>query len=318
MPKTYIIGHQKPDTDSVVSALSLEYLFQTDDSFGYQDPEAVIADPVNNETQYLLDKFQVKAPRLLTAQEIKETDQVVLVDHNEESQRLPNLNFNQVCEVVDHHKVNLNLSQPIYLNFKPWGSTTSIIYFMMKQYTDKPVKPTKQLAGLMLSAILSDTVGFKSSTTTKRDQKFANELAKLAQVNDIESFAFEILKAKSDLSGLSPEQLVKYDYKLFDFGQKVLIGQLETVEQEKFIAEKKTQLLSAMLAVKEEEKLDLIFLAITDVLKVNTKLLIADDQSARVAQQSFKGIVSSNILDIGPKLSRKKEIAPVIEKQLKG
>lgn len=318
MPKTYIIGHQKPDTDSVVSALALEFLYQTKTCFGYENPQAVITNPVNNETQYLLDKFKIKTPQIITAQEIQEADQIVLVDHNEESQRLPNLNPDQISEIVDHHKINLNLSKPIYLNIKPWGCTVSIIYFMMQQYANEPVQPSKQLASLMLAAILSDTVGFKSSTTTSRDQKMADELAKIAEIDDIEAFALEILKAKSNTDDLNPQQLVKNDYKIFDFGQKVLIGQLETVEQEKLIKEKKAALISAMQTIKEEEKVDLIILAITDVLKVNTKLLLADEPSVQVAQQAFASTAADHILDIGPKLSRKKDIVPMIEKQLKG
>lgn len=317
MPKTYIMGHQKPDTDSVVSALALAYLFQTKNCFGYPNPQAAIIDSINNETQFLLNKFEVETPQLITAQQIQPNDQVVLVDHNEESQRLPGLNPDQIAEIVDHHKVNLNLGQPIYLNFKPWGATASVIYFIMQTFVQEPIQPDKKLAGLMLAAILSDTVGFKSSTTTERDKKMAQALAKIAGITDIQKFTLEILKAKSNLSGLSPQQLVKYDYKLFDFGQKVFVGQLETVEQTELINQKKADLLKAMQAVKQEEKADLIYLALTDVMQVNTKLLVADDQSAQVAQQAFNSAVSNNVIDIGAKLSRKKDIVPQIEKQLK-
>lgn len=316
MPTTYIIGHQKPDTDSVVSAMAYQHLCQQLDCLGYENPQAVIADPVNNETKYLLDRFDVEAPTLIAETNFGPDDQVVLVDHNEESQRWEGIQAGQIVEIIDHHKPNLNLNQPIFLNFKVWGSTTSIVYFMMKYFVDEPVHPDKQLAGLMLAAILSDTVGLKSPTTTDRDKKIAQELAELSGILDLEAFALDIFKAKSNLDDLTPQQMVKNDYKIFEFAQKTLIGQLETVEQEKIISQNKTALIQAMQEVKQAEDVELIFLAVTDILKVNTKLLIAGDQEQQAAEKAFGGQVKNDILDIGPKLSRKKEIAPTLEKTL--
>ena len=119
------------------------------------------------------------------------------------------------------------------------------------------------------------------------------------------------------MSKLSPEQIVKNDYKVFDFaGKKVLIDQLETVEQADILSQKKTELLSAMESVKSEMALDLIFVVITDILQVNSKLLILTDDEAAVANKAFGGKISEQVLDIGPRLSRKKEIAPPIEQAL--
>ena len=321
MAKTYIIGHQKPDTDSVVAALALAYLYQQQSCFGYENATAVIADPLNPETEYLFEKFGVEAPSQITADDIKPEDRIVLVDHNEESQRLPGLNQDQIAEIVDHHKPNLNFNRPIFLNFKTWGSSASIVYYMMKHYTQPEVEPSKTLASLMLAAILSDTVGFKSATTTKRDRELAQELAQIAGIEKITDFALEIFKAKSNLDGLSDEELVKNDFKQYQFGQSVLIGQVETVEQSKILKQRKDGLLKAMQKVKEQEGGDLIFLAITDVLQVNTKLLVSDKQSAKIAEQAFGGQVKGGqvkdgLLDIGPKLSRKKQIAPAIEQAI--
>ncbi len=175
--------------------------------------------------------------------------------------------------------------------------------------------PNAKLASLMLAAILSDTVGFKSPTCTPKDKELALELAKVAGINDLETFTLEIFKAKSDVSKLSPQEIVKNDYKIFDFaGKKVMIDQLETVEQTKIITDKKTELLEAMVEVKTELQVDMIFVAITDILKVNTKLLILDETAAAIAQKAFGGEVEEQVLDIGGRLSRKKEIAPPIEK----
>jgi manganese-dependent inorganic pyrophosphatase len=314
MAKTYVIGHTKPDTDSVVAAMALQYLYQQKDCFGRGNAEAVIADPLNPETTFLFEKFGVTSPRKIAASDLMADDQVVLVDHNEESQRLPGLNPEQIVEIIDHHKANLNFSQPIFLTFKTWGSSNTIVYFMMKK---NEVKPDKNLASLMLAAILSDTVGFKSSTTTPKDKELGLELAEIAGITDLDAFALEIFKAKSNVSALSDEEIVRNDYKVFDFGQKVFIDQIETVEQDVLVSNKKQDLLTAMQQVKAQEQVDLLFVAITDILQVNTKLLILGEAEAKVAVQAFGGEVVANTLDIGPKMSRKKEIAPAIEKALK-
>ena len=312
--KTYVIGHLKPDTDSVVAAMALANLYQNVDCFGYKNAEAGITEEINPETSFLMNKFGLQAPNVITAANLASDDQVVLVDHNEESQRLLGLDPNQIVEIVDHHKANINFEQPIYLTFKTWGSSNTIVYHMMKRNN---FTPNEKLASLMLAAILSDTVGFKSPTCTAKDKEMALELATIAKVSDLESFTLEIFKAKSDVSKLSAQEIVKNDYKVFDFaGQKVMIDQLETVEQDKVLTERKNELLAAMSQVKTELQVDMIFVAITDILKVNTKLLIIDQVASELAVKAFGGEVKEQVLDIGPKLSRKKEIAPPIEKAL--
>lgn len=309
---SYVIGHLKPDTDSVVAAMALATLYQNVDCFAYPNAVAAITAPVNPETQFLFDKFAVETPVLLTASQLEPDDQFILVDHNEADQRLEGLNPDQIVEIVDHHKVNLNLKQPIFMTFKTWGSSNTIVYHLMKQCS---YQPEPKMAALMLAAILSDTVGFKSPTCTEKDKELAKELAELADISDLDAFTLEIFKAKSDVSKLSAEEIVKNDYKVFDFaGKKVMIDQLETVEQAKILTENKAELLAAMSKVKTELAVDLIFVVITDILQVNSKVLIFGEEEAAVAKQAFGGQVSESILDIGPKLSRKKEIAPLVER----
>lgn len=312
--KTYVIGHLKPDTDSVVAAMALAKLYQNVTCFGYQNVEAALTSPINAETAFLMNKFAMQAPRVITANDLAADDQVVLVDHNEEAQRLEGLDPNQIVGIVDHHKANINFRRAINLTFKTWGSSNTIVYYMMKR---NGFVPNEKLASLMLAAILSDTVGFKSPTCTAKDQELAMELATIAKIDDLDTFTLEIFKAKSDLSKLSAPEIVQNDYKIFDFGGKrVMINQLETVEQDKVIAQQKTELLQAMVQVKAELQVDLIFVAVTDILKVNTKLLIVDQEAAELATKAFGGEVKEQVLDIGERLSRKKEIAPPIERVL--
>lgn len=314
MPKTYIIGHTKPDTDAVVAAMAQQYFEEQLSSQRAVSPEAVIADPLNPETTFLFEKFGVQAPRLITTADITEEDQVILVDHNEESQRLAGLNPDQIIGIFDHHKINLSLSNPIMISFMPWGSTSTLVYFMMKK---NHIVPDEQLASLMLCAILSDTVGYKSATTTEIDRALGAELAELAGITDVDGLTLEIFKAKSNVSALTDEQIVRNDYKIFDFSQKLFLDQLETVEQDAILAEKKDALLKAMAGVKQAEGVDLIIVAVTDILKVNTKLLLLGESEVAAAEQAFGGKAVDNVLDIGAKMSRKKEIVPSLEAVLK-
>ena len=175
----------------------------------------------------------------------------------------------------------------------------------------------ENLAALMLSAVISDTVNLKSSTTTKIDKNAIQDLAKKANIEDIEKLALEIFKAKSSTKDLSDTELLKNDYKVFTFNnQQVFIGQIETVEQPEILSSRGEGLKKAMLETKSELKLDLIFLAVSDILNVNTKIITLED-SIKIGEKAFKTKAVDGILDIGPKLSRKKEIAPAIENILK-
>ena len=309
--KHYIIGHLKPDLDSVAAAISLTKYFEL---IGDPTGTAVMAGPANPETEFVFKKFNFSLPPVLNVADVTSEDRILLVDHNEEEQRLEGINPDQISGIVDHHKANLNLTNPITIDIKPWGSTNTIIYHKFKLHN---LEIDQQTATLMLTAILSDTVGLKSATTTNKDIEAVDALKVLVGLSDIDALTLEIFKAKSNVSSLSPEQIVKNDYKIFDFTKKTFIGQLETVEQEEILTNRKAELLEAMKVVKTSEGVELLFLAVTDILKVNTKLLILGDDEKTIAEKAFSGTVTDNVLDIGPKLSRKKEIAPPIEEALK-
>lgn len=308
---TYIIGHKKPDLDATVSALAVAEFRRLR---GDTNPTAVIADPINPETEFVFAKFGITAPKQISAADIQPEDRIVLVDHNEVDQRLDNLPQDQITAIIDHHKFNVNFNHAIKITAMPIGSTNTIVYLKFIQYRFT-IEPT--LAKLMLSAVLSDTVGLKSGTTTDKDRQAVADLAKMAGLTDIDGLTLEIFKAKSNLSSLTPEQIVKNDYKIYEFAKKTLIGQIETVEQAEVLANRKAELLSAMQAVRKAEGFDLIFLAVSDILKVNTKLLLGGDEEIAVAEKAFGGQAVANVLDIGPKLSRKKDFAPPIEVVLK-
>lgn len=306
--KTYIIGHQKPDLDSVVAAISFTKYCELN---GVENPTPAIIDEPNNETVFVFNKFGQTLPIKISLSDITPEDRVVLVDHNEESQRLVGLHPEQIIAIYDHHKVNLNLNQPIEIVTLPYGSSNTVVWYLFKRFS---FTPNAQFCSLMLSAVLSDTVGMKSSTTTETDKIAVADLAQKAGIANVDELTLEIFKAKSDISKLTDEQIVLNDYKIFDFsGQKVLIGQTETVEQESLLSTRKDNMITALQSIKVREKVSYIFLAITDILKLNTKIILVGDSEKMLAEKAF-GVTSVNqIIDIGPKLSRKKDIVPPIE-----
>jgi len=309
--KKYILGHIKPDLDSTVSALAFAEFLKIKKG---EDRIAAIINPINAETKFIFEKFGATSPQLIKSSDLQPEDTVTLVDHNEKDQRLKGLNPDQIYSIIDHHKANLDLNKPIVVTIEPLGSTCTVIYHSkFKLYNVKVEKP---LAQLMLSAILSDTVGLKSAITTEKDKQAVKELAQIAEISDIDALVLEIFKAKSNISDLTDEQLVKNDYKVYDFGKKVFIGQLETVEQEEIIKNRKSGILKALEEVKTKEKVSLVFLIISDVLKVNSKIIILGDEEKKIGESAFGSTTTNSVLDVGAKLSRKKEIAPPIEKVL--
>ncbi len=307
----YIVGHIKPDLDSAVAALAKEKLYRAVSCFDYKNAKAVLASPANFESETIFAKFGADLPPVLNAKDIKPEDKFILVDHNEKDQRLQGIKDEQIVDIIDHHKVVLNLGMPIFITCKPWGSSATIIRYIMEtcKFT-----PNKQLASLMLCAILSDTVGLKSATTTQKDKTTTAELAKIAGIKDIDGLVLAIFKAKSSLAGLSTRQVLTKDYKIMDLGgKKVLINQVETVEQGQVTASAHVYL-AEMEIIKSEMGLDYIYCAITDVLRINS-VLLTTPAGEGIVQKAFPGgkKLKNGVYDIGPLLSRKKEIAPALE-----
>lgn len=187
-----IFGHKNPDTDTICSAIAYADLKV---KLGLE-AEAVRLGEVNGETQFALDFFNVDAPRLVETV-ANETNSVILVDHNERQQSVSDIDQVQITEVIDHHRIaNFETSQPLYYRAEPVGCTATILN---KLYKENNVEITKPIAGLMLSAIISDSLLFKSPTCTEQDIAAAKELAEIAGV-DASVYGLDMLKAGADLS----------------------------------------------------------------------------------------------------------------------
>ncbi|MGP4068328.1 manganese-dependent inorganic pyrophosphatase [Halobacillus sp. B29] len=300
MNKTLIFGHKNPDTDTISSAIAYAAL---KNSLGF-DTEPVRLGEIGGETQYALDYFDVKAPRLVEKVS-DEVEQVILVDHNERQQSVEDLAEVKVLEVIDHHRIaNFETEGPLYYRAEPVGCTATILNKLYKENSKEISKP---MAGLMLSAIISDSLLFKSPTCTDEDRQAAEELAAIAGVN-AEEYGLEMLKAGADISGLSAEEVISLDAKEFSMGDKnVEIAQVNTVDTDDVLA-RKAELEQAMEKSVADKGSDLFLLVVTDILTNNSTVVAVGNKEA--VAQAFNVTLDGNQAVLEGVVSRKKQIVP--------
>lgn len=307
--KIFVIGHKSPDVDAVTSAIEYKNFLEETNKYPDYEVVATRAGDINKETKYILKEFGIDTPKSIDENIVETEDKFVLVDHNEEVQRHNLVDSENIIEVIDHHKVNIDFSKPININVRPLGSTSTVIY---KLYKENNLEPSSEVGKLMLAGILSDTVGLKSSTTTETDKIAAQELATLTKT-DIKDLTFNLLKTKSDIEGLEDIEIAKKDFKTYEFGtRKVFLNQVETVEPEKIIA-KKDDLVKALDEAKEEEGCGDGFIIVTDILKVNSQIIYSNKNEKTIVEEAFNTKGEDNVAKIGSRISRKKDIAPEIE-----
>lgn len=307
MEKVLVFGHKNPDTDSICSAIAYAHL---------KTKVNVPAEPVrlgeiNGETQYALDYFQVNAPRF--TESVAEAKEVILVDHNERQQSASDLDQVRVIEVIDHHRIaNFETSDPLYYRAEPVGCTATILY---KLFKENEIDIPKEIAGLMLSAIISDSLLFKSPTCTEEDIATAKKLAEIAGV-DSEEYGLAMLKAGADVSDKSAKDLLSLDAKEFQMGQhKVEIAQVNTVDVEEVFA-KQTELEAEIEAVIAEKSLDLFLLVVTDILNNDSKVLALGSQTEAV-NKAFHVTLDEKTALLKGIVSRKKQVVPQLTEALK-
>ncbi|WP_089753199.1 manganese-dependent inorganic pyrophosphatase [Halobacillus alkaliphilus] len=300
MNKTLIFGHKNPDTDTISSAIAYAAL---KNSLGF-NTEPVRLGEIGGETQYALDYFDVKAPRLVEKVS-DEVEQVILVDHNERQQSVEDLAEVKILEVIDHHRIaNFETEGPLYYRAEPVGCTATILNKLYKENNKEISKP---MAGLMLSAIISDSLLFKSPTCTEEDRQAAEELAVIAGVN-AEEYGLEMLKAGADISGLSAEEVISLDAKEFSMGDKnVEIAQVNTVDTDDVLA-RKAELEQSMEKAVADKGSDLFLLVVTDILTNNSTVVAVGNKEA--VAQAFNVTLDGNQAVLEGVVSRKKQIVP--------
>lgn len=300
----YVVGHKSPDTDSVASAIAYAALKKAKGV----DAVPAMQGELTPETKLVLDKFGFSAPEILTDGAGK---QLILVDHGDISQAPDNIADAELLEVVDHHKIgDITTNAPIFFVTMPVGCTGTVLH---KLYADAGVTPEKNVAGIMLASILSDTVLFKSPTTTDLDKVACEDLAKIAGVDDIEALAMEMFKAKSAVEGVPAKDLVFRDYKDFDMnGKKVGIGQLELVDLS-LVENMRDDLYKAVEEVKAEGGRHTVLLLLTDIMKEGSDVMIATDDAA-IVEKAYGIKVEGTTIWVDGMMSRKKQAVPPLQK----
>lgn len=304
----YVVGHKSPDTDSVAAAISYANL---KNQLGLPDiyiPAA--AGTINSETKFVLEHFSVPVPETITDAKGKK---IILVDHNEVAQAVDNIKEADLMEVVDHHKIgDIQTGSPIFFHNEPVGSTATIISAMYDQYK---VNITREMAGVMISAILSDTVLFKSPTCTEKDKE---QVAKLAKIigEDYEQYGIAMLTAKSDISSKTAMDIVKGDYKHFDFaGTKAGVGQIEVMDLS-VLEPRRKEILETMEKVRKDEGLSFVLIMLTDVMKEASDLLFVGKPVEKF-EKAFEGKMENDSIYKKGVLSRKKQVIPPLEAAFK-
>ena len=303
MAKTYIFGHKNPDTDAISSAIIMaDFEKQT----GNTEATPYRLGEVGAETQFALDYFKIDAPELLS--DNLSDQKVILVDHNEFQQSADSIADAEIQHVVDHHRIaNFETAVPLYYRAEPVGCTATILY---KMYKERGFEISPEIAGLMISAIISDTLLFKSPTCTDEDVEAAEALKSIAKV-DLEQYGLDFLKAGASTTDKSASELITMDAKSFNMGDNTTrIAQVNAVDIDE-VFERKEELEKEMLTASAEEKYDLFVLVVTDILNSNSKILAVGSEKDKVGQ-AFDVELDNGTAFLPGVVSRKKQVVPQI------
>lgn len=303
MSKLLVFGHQNPDTDAIASAYGWAYLERH--AFG-RDAEAVALDTPNEETAFALDYFGLEAPRVVTSAKAEGVSQVILTDHNECQQSISDIRDLEVVAVIDHHRVaNFETANPLYMRLEPVGSASSIVYRAAKE---NKVQLPKEVAGLLLSGLISDTLLLKSPTTHASDPQVAKELADIAGV-DLEAYGLELLKAGTNLASKSAAELIDIDAKTFELnGNNVRVAQVNTVDIADVLKRQEELEAAISEAIVSEGYSDFV-LMITDILNSNSEILVLGAHMDKV-EAAFDIKLEQNHAFLAGAVSRKKQVVP--------
>ena len=305
MTNILIFGHKNPDTDTICSSIVYNNLKRLQG----MDTEAVRLGEINDETKYALEYFNVRLPRLV--EEVEEGQHVILVDHNEFQQSANGIEKAVVREVIDHHRIaNFETAAPLYYRAEPLGCTATIL---KKIYEEQNVNIDKQMAGLMLSAIISDSLLFKSPTCTLQDKVAAEELAKIAEVN-AEEYGLAMLKAGASTTDKTAETLISLDAKEFVLGaDKLVVAQINTVDANE-VADRKEELEAAINAELSSKGLSAYVFVITNILTSDSEVLVLGEKQDKVAQ-AFGKTLENDFMTLEGVVSRKKQVVPQITEE---
>jgi manganese-dependent inorganic pyrophosphatase len=300
---TLVFGHKAPDTDSTGSPLIWAwYLTHVRGT----SAEACLLGEPNSEAAFVLQRWGAEKPRII--QDVTAQDEVVIVDTNNAAELPPSINDASIVGIVDHHLLQggLKTRSPIEITVRPLACTATVMHELMG---DDAGRMPDQIKGLMLSCILSDTLEFRSPTTTPVDRDLAVRLAADLGI-DIPSYAAEMFAAKSDVSRFSDVELLRMDSKEYEVaGKDLRVSVLETTSPGSILA-RKDSLMAAMQDVAKEDGADQVLLFVVDILKEEATLLVPNDLVKALAEKSFGATVTGDTVLLPGIMSRKKQIIP--------
>jgi manganese-dependent inorganic pyrophosphatase len=303
---TLVFGHKSPDTDSTCSPLIWAWFLS------HHEPgaaEARLLGTPNTEAQFVLRRWGFELPPIL--EEVSEGQDVVIVDTNNPAELPASINKANILAIIDHHKLfpGLETKAPIEVTIRPVACTATLMWQLMGGHGGHAPDGIKALA---LSAILSDTLEFRSPTTTRIDRQIAEHLAGDLGV-DIPSYAAEMFAAKSDVSRFSAAELLRMDSKEYTVdGVDFRVSVLETTSPQTVLS-RKEELVAAMPQVAAEDGAQEVLLFVVDILREEATMLVPNDLTRRVAQASFGATVTGDTVVLPGVMSRKKQIIPALK-----
>lgn len=303
MNKTFIFGHKNPDTDSITSSLVMA---DFERQLGNNNVISCRLGNINKETEYVLNYLGIEAPTLI--EDLEDGSEIIIVDTSNPNELIPNLSNVKIKKIVDHHQVLISTSYPVFYRAEPVGCTETIMYKLYKEYN---LEITPKIATLMLSAIISDTLLFKSPTCTDADKNAVIELSKIAGI-DYEKYGMDMLKAGTDLSDYTAEQLINIDAKYTVMNENpLMIAQVNTVDINDVLKNKEA-LEQAINKVISEKNLNLFVLAITDIVNSNSQIIALGNRIDMV-EKAFNIKLENSTAFLPGVVSRKKQIVPVLQ-----
>ncbi len=300
---TKVFGHKSPDTDSTGSPIIWAWYLN---EIKGQSAEAVLLGEPNTEALFVINKWDCPKPRIVT--EFAEGQAAIIVDTNNPAELPDNVNALDVTAIIDHHKLvgGLETKGPIDITIRPLACTATIMHDLMG---DDAAKMPAWVKGLTLSCILSDTLEFRSPTTTAHDKALAEKLAADLGL-DITAYASEMFAAKSDVSSFSDAELIRMDSKEYAVdGTKFRVSVLETTAPS-VVLDRQASIMNSMTAVANEDGVDQVLLFVVDILNEEATLFVPNDVVKSVAEKSFGATVAGDKVVLPGIMSRKKQIIP--------
>ncbi len=301
-----VFGHLSPDTDATCSALIWAWHINENTA---GDATPYVLGDLNSETQFVLGRFEIPTPELLP--ELTVGEEVAIVDTNNPQELPENINETNILTLIDHHKLvgGLTTEVPPTITVRPLACTATVIHDLLSK---EGVTFPDHIKGLMLCAILSDTLEFRSPTTTPHDKDVAEKLANELGIT-VSELANEMFAAKSDISSFTDMGLIKLDSKKYAVGDKNLrVSVIETTNPETVLARKDGIIEAITTCVEEENDIDDVLLFIIDILKEEATALTYNDLTKQIIGSSFKVAVESDTEVLPGIVSRKKQILPAL------